>query len=54
MTSIHAWLQGRCDDVVSPVASGPTLVRRSARRLWLVAAPLLLPGALSALPALSQ
>ena len=54
MTSIHAWLQGRCDDVVSPVASGPTLCRRSARRLSLVAAHLLLLGGLSALPAFSQ
>ena len=54
MTSIHAWLQGRWDDVVSPVAPGPTLCGRSARRLSLVAAHLLLLGGLSALPAYSQ
>ena len=54
MTSIHAWLLGRCDDVVSPVASGPTRCRRSARRLSLVAAHLLILGGLLALPAFSQ
>jgi hypothetical protein len=54
MTSIHAWLQGRCDDVVSPVAPGPTRCGRSAGRLSLVAAYLLLLGGLSALPAFSQ
>ena len=54
MTSIHAWLQGRRDDVVSPVSPGPTTYGRSARRLSLVAAHLLLLGGLSALPAFSQ
>ena len=54
MTSIHASLQGRCDDVVSLVAPGPTRCGRSAGRLSLVAACLLLLGGLSALPAFSQ
>ncbi len=54
MTSIHGWLQGRYDDVVSPVAPGPTRCGRSARRLSLLAAHLLLLGGLSALPVYSQ
>ena len=54
MTSIHASLQGRRGDVVSPVAPGPTRCGRSAGRLSLVAACLLLLGGLLALPAFSQ
>ncbi len=54
MTSIDAWLQGRRDDVVPPIAPRPTTYGRSARRLSLVAAHLLLLGGLSALPAFSQ
>lgn len=54
MTSIHAWLHGRCDDVVSPLAPQPTMCRQSARRLSLVAAHLLLLGGLWALPAFCE
>jgi len=54
MTSIHAWLQGRSDDVVPPVALWPTTCGRPAKRLSLVAAHLLLLGGLFALPAFSQ
>ena len=54
MTSIHAWLQGRRDDVVPPVTPGPKRCGRSARRLSLVAAHVLLLGGLAALPAFSE